>query len=305
LFASLPLAAPALLKPQQGPPREERVESLTARNTPLIALNHLGFLPDARKILIYRDASDAAPGEFTIRDIGQPREPFRQSRPLKKVKSDFGDCLTGDFSDITREAMYQITVGAERSVPFFIHKEVWRRTLPKAVGYYRYQRCGVEVPNVHPVCHLDDARRRDNGVHVDVTGGWHDAGDLRKWMSATLLNGIGLLQLARNLGARWDLTGAGLDPLLEEVRWGNRYFLKMQDTDGFVWADTAGGVNGDNSDNHWTDNQSNCLPPPRALSSPICLGVLGVGFRVLRGQGLTEPLPHVAAEGVDQHQLAC
>jgi hypothetical protein len=151
--------------------------------------------------------------------------------------------------------MYQVSIGDELSVPFFIQPDVWRRTLPKAVGYYRYQRCGVEVPNVHPACHLDDARRRDNGKHVDVTGGWHDAGDLRKWMSATMMNGIALLRLARNLGEHWDPAGSGLKPLLEEVKWGNRYFLKMQDTDGLVWADTAGGVGGDNSDNHWTDNR--------------------------------------------------
>ena len=75
-------------------------------------------------------------------------------------------------------------------------------------------------------------------------------------MDATLLNAIGLLRLARNLGAQWDAGGSGLAPLLEEVRWGNRYFLKMQDTDGLVWADVAGGVNGDNSDNHWTDNRT-------------------------------------------------
>ena len=49
-----------------------------------------------------------------------------------------------------------------------------------AVGYYRYQRCGVEVPGVHPACHLDDARRRDNGQHVDQVGGWHDAGGRRR-----------------------------------------------------------------------------------------------------------------------------
>ena len=123
------------------------------------------------------------------------------------------------------------------------------------MGYYRWQRCGVAVPNMHAGCHLDDARRRDTGERVDVSGGWHDAGDLRKWMSATLLNGIGLLRLARNLGEKWDAAGSGIAALLEEVRWGNRYFHKMQDKDGLVWADTAGGVNGDNSDNHWTDNQ--------------------------------------------------
>src|ERR1039458_9666356 len=69
------------------------------------------------------------------------------------------------------------------------------------------------------------------------------------------LNAIGLLRVARNLGAHWDAGGSGLPALLDEVRWGNRYFLKMQDSDGLVWADVAGGVNGDNSDNHWTDNR--------------------------------------------------
>ncbi len=246
---------PAVLAAQKGPPEVARVEKLTAPPRPAIALNHLGFLPDANKILLYRDASDAAPGEFSIRDIGQPAEPFRQSRPLKRVKSDFGDCLVGDFSDLRRLGMYQVTVGEERSVPFFIRSDVWRRTLPKAVSYYAAQRCGCAVPNVHPACHLDDARRRDNGVYVDTTGGWHDAGDLRKWIGVTMLNGVALLHLARNLGEQWNRDGSGAAPLLDEVRWGNRYFLKMQDADGQVWNDVGGGVNGDNSDNHWTDNQ--------------------------------------------------
>ncbi|MBI4876214.1 MAG: glycoside hydrolase family 9 protein [Acidobacteria bacterium] len=114
----------------------------------------------------------------------------------------------------------------------------------------------MAVPNVHPACHLDDAIRRDTGEHADVAGGWHDAGDVRKWMDATMLVGIGILQVARNLEAAWDLAGPGLQPLLEEVKWGSRYFLKMQDRNGRVWADTGGGVNGDNSDNHWTDNQT-------------------------------------------------
>jgi hypothetical protein len=247
--------APALLAAQQGPPREERVESLTPARTPTIALNHLGFLPKARKVVVVRAAGEAAPAEFAVRDIGSPPQPFRLTLPLKKVSSDLGDCLVGDFSELEREAMYQLTVGQERSAPFFIRKDVWRRTLPKAENYIHAQRCGVEAPNVHPVCHLDDARRRDTGQHVDVTGGWHDAGDLRKWMSATMLDGFALLELARNLGEGWDPAGSGLAPLLDEMRWGNRYFLKMQDTDGRVWNDTAGGVNGDNSDNHWTDNK--------------------------------------------------
>jgi hypothetical protein len=253
-FLSLGASAPVLLSAQQQA-RPEPVESMRPGESPAIAMNHLGFLPKARKQVIYRYVGDFAPEEFSIRDIGGPAKPFNITRPLKRYDSEVITCLVGDFSDIEREGMYQVTVDDELSVPFFIRPDVWRRTLPKAVGYYRYQRCGVEVPGVHPVCHLDDARRRDDGQRVDVTGGWHDAGDLRKWMDVTMLNAVALLRLIRNLGDRWNPAGGGIAPVLEEVRWGNRYFLKMQDADGLVFADTAGGVNGDNSDNHWTDNK--------------------------------------------------
>jgi hypothetical protein len=250
------LTAPALASAQEGPPRPERIEHLTPAATPRIALNHLGFLPKARKRVIVR-ASE--PAEFLVRDIASnrfgwyglpPAPPL--TRPLVKTACDFGPCLTGDFTGLESAGMYQVSIPEERSVPFFIRPDVWLRTLPKAVGYIHAQRCGTEVPNVHPVCHLDDARRRDTGQHIDVTGGWHDAGDLRKWMSATMLNGFALLELA---GSSVRPHGIDTVSLLDEFRWGNQYFLKMQDADGLVFNDAAGGVNGDNSDNHWTDNR--------------------------------------------------
>jgi hypothetical protein len=245
---------PAVAAVQRAPVGEDPVEKQTAPPKPAIAMNHLGFLPRAPKTFIFRLTGGAAPAEFTVRDIGSSLKPFRVTKPLRKAASDFGECMVGDFSDVEQELMLQASAGGERSVPFFVRPDVWRRTLPKAVSYHRAQRCGVAVPNVHAACHLDDARRRDNGQYVDLTGGWHDAGDLRKWMDATMMNAFGLLHLARNLGEGWDLGGSGLAPIHEEVKWGNRYFLKMQDSDGLVWADVGGGVGGDNSDNHWTDN---------------------------------------------------
>lgn len=242
---------------QNPPPRQEAVESATPAEEPALVLSQVGFLPQSRKTVTYRLASGEAPPEtFTVRDIGGPPKPFSITRPLAQAPGDVPNCLAGDFTDLAREGYYQITAGDERCAPFFIRPDAWRRTLPKAVSYHHAQRCGMAVPNIHPACHLDDARRRDTGEHIDVTGGWHDAGDLRKWMDATMMAGFGLLRLARHLGDRWDLAGSGLPVLLDEMRWGNRYFLKMQDKDGRVWADTAGGVNGDNSDNHWTDNQA-------------------------------------------------
>jgi len=248
------LAAPAFA--QEGPPVKERVEELTAPGKPAIALNHLGFIPNARKTVLFRHPGPVAPVEFTLDEIGSNAKALRWRRPLRPVKCDFGPCLAGEFTDIDQPGLYQVTVGNLRSVPFFMRTDLWRRTLPKAFSFYFQERCGVAVPNVHPACHLDDARRRDNGQHIDVTGGWHDAGDLRKWMSTALHSGIAIAQMGRNLGKDWNLDGSGLNPILEELRWGNRYWLKMQDGDGRVWDDAAGGLNGDNSDNHWTDNRA-------------------------------------------------
>lgn len=237
---------------------QEAVERATPGQGPAMVLSQVGFLPGWRKTVIYRmNGEDAPPESFTVRDVGGSAKPI--TRPFVKAPGDVPNCLLGDFSDLQHEGYYQITAGAERSGPFFIRPDAWRRTLGKAVSYHHAQRCGVAVPNVHPACHLDDARRRDTGEHIDVTGGWHDAGDLRKWMDATMMAAFGLLRIARHLGDTWDPAGAGLGVLLDEVRWGNRYFLKMQDKDGRVWADTAGGINGDNSDNHWTDNQTGTL----------------------------------------------
>jgi len=267
------VAAAVSAAAQNTPHRQEAVESATPAEEPAIVLSQVGFVPKSRKTVTYRLVSGETPPEtFSLRDIGGPPQPFSLTRPLTAVAGDVPNCLIGDFSDLEREGFYQITAGDERCAPFFIRPDAWRRTLPKAVSYHHAQRCGVAVPNIHPACHLDDARRRDTGEHIDVTGGWHDAGDLRKWMDATMMAGFGLLRVARHLGDGWDLAGSGLPVLLDEMRWGNRYFLKMQDQDGRVWADTAGGVNGDNSDNHWTDNQTG-TPDDRFINPSKPAGV--------------------------------
>ena len=86
-FLGLGLSTPgAMLFAQQGPPREERVESMTPDPQPAIALNHLGFLPAIEKgsdLSGFR--ASTAPANFTIRDIGGPAKPFRETRPLKRV----------------------------------------------------------------------------------------------------------------------------------------------------------------------------------------------------------------------------
>ncbi len=83
-------------------------------------------------------------------------------------------------------------------------------------------------------------------LHQDVTGGWHDACDLRKWVEAILFGMLGLGQLALVKGADAEL--------VDELRWGNSYFLKMQEPAGYIMNYVGGDyfVHADN--NRWTDN---------------------------------------------------
>jgi hypothetical protein len=70
------VAAPALLAAQQQRTSDPRLAELTPRPKPAIAMNHLGFLPKARKCVLYRLSGGAEPREFMMREIGSG-PPFR------------------------------------------------------------------------------------------------------------------------------------------------------------------------------------------------------------------------------------
>jgi hypothetical protein len=83
---------------------------------------------------------------------------------------------------------------------------------------------------------------------MDLVGGWHDASDLLKWSGPTLVGMFGLLNIAERSGERQLMAR-----VLEEVRWGNLYFLKLQAPEGYFYKHGIGG-DAPEEGNHWTDN---------------------------------------------------
>jgi len=216
--------------------------------SPKLGVSHIGFRPNSRKRVVIPSSGA---------DIQQQVQITSGSSVVQTVLGnstsyDFGAAAVLDFSALSTAGAYRAVWNGQQSPSFSINSNVWRNILSTLTKYQTAQRCGTAVSGVHAACHLDDSRRRDTGAILGAAGGWHDAGDLRKWVDSTLMDLFGILGIIRNLGQNWN--AAGLAPLLTEAKWGNAFFLKMQDTDGLVWSDTAGGVNGDNSDNHWTDN---------------------------------------------------
>jgi len=134
-----------------------------------------------------------------------------------------------------------------RSHPFTLGPgAVFRGVAELTYRFLYYQRCGGAVPGWHAACHLDDGRLPD-GTHANVAGGWHDAGDLNKWMYPNgpplVLYGLASAYLAHPAAFNAiDRHGNGRSDLLDEVLWGANWLLSMRNpgTGGLYGSVTTG-----------------------------------------------------------------
>src|SRR5689334_3014553 len=95
---SIGVAIPTALAAQRRQTLDPRLSKSTAAPKPAIAINHLGYLRKAKKPVIYRlTGSGTPPVEFRLTEIGIPTPPFSMTGPLRRVTSDFGEFLGGDF----------------------------------------------------------------------------------------------------------------------------------------------------------------------------------------------------------------
>ncbi len=189
-----------------------------------------------------------------------------------------GDWLVGDFSGVTRPGLYRAVLPGVTawSFPFVVSDGAYSRLIPMFLNYVHSQRCGDFENELRGPCHLDDGTRSDTGEPVDAVGGWHDAGDLRKWMVTTPMPILGFFALRDRLGyaRNWWGERPHEDDVLAEASWGLRWLLKMQDpATGMFYEDVGGGGDSrrqpgmswwyenhagcyaDNSGNHFSDNR--------------------------------------------------
>ena len=208
-----------------------------------VTMNQVGFLPGAQKTCVLAGEGSSA---FAVIGLESGEAGYRGA--LQASRGDLGAFRVGDFSALQDPGTYYVQAGGSRSYPFRIGHDVYDPILQMMVRYFSLQRCGLSATGYLAPCHCDDGVRLDNGAHQDVTGGWHDASDLRKWVGATLYGMIGLARTLERLQPEWGTA------ILDELRWGNRYFLAMQEPAGYVMSHVGGDVAQHADSNRWTDN---------------------------------------------------
>ncbi len=236
-------------------------------NTSVI-VNHIGFRPDdplKRAILPVGQQTTGYLGSFLFKVVhvsefiqhalnspgGREALHWRQATAIEETP--LGRYAVCDLSALTARGGYQIFSDTGASQPFLIYRDGWKRCFRLLLEWYRIASCGEAVPGYHERCHLDDCRLTSNGKHVDLVGGWHDAGDLRKWTSTMALVSQRLADFVEEQGPELDRTGVDPELVWRQLERGAAYLLKTVDPlSGLAWHNVAS--EDDNSCNVWTDN---------------------------------------------------
>jgi hypothetical protein len=218
-----------------------------------ILLNQTGFLPVSFKT--FRTSESRGQKEFSIMDMSTSKAIF--TGVVTEKKGDWGKVYIGDFSTVQTPGKYYVQFGDKASEPVSISSLQYVYNLEKHLNWFLSQRCGDPKHGWERGQHRDDGVRLDNRKHQDVSGGWHDAADLRKW--GMTINGLwALSEVYLSLSAENIPDFGGKKELIarikDEFNWGNKYYSAMQEPQGYLMEQVGGDVYKHGDNNRFTDN---------------------------------------------------
>ncbi|MDZ7374981.1 MAG: glycoside hydrolase family 9 protein, partial [candidate division KSB1 bacterium] len=207
-----------------------------------LRLNQVGFLPQEEKTALAFSHRPSGHRRFEIVEATSGRRvlgPVRLGKDLGAFAR-FAHHYEIDLTPLRTPGLYELRIlgGEGQAVRFTVGPLVYRPYPAVILSYLRQQRCGYN-PFLDEVCHPRDGRTYEgpvpDGTYLDVTGGWHDAGDYLRYL-LTSSNTVGRLLLAFRLfpSAFSDSVDAlghpfpnGVPDVLDEARWGLEWMLKL------------------------------------------------------------------------------
>ena len=209
-----------------------------------IRVNKMGYLTDDLKKAVVMIPQGTTPdvSNITIVDIMTGKATTPDKIAEAPAWEPMGTCYTVDFTSLKTPGRYVIKGAGAESPEFGIGDDVYTGANEIPLYYMRQQRCGFN-PVLNSKCHQHDGflvlSGADDGKHVDVTGGWHDASDYLQYLT-TSANAVFQMLFAyqQNPGIwadRFDAAGLpgknGVPDILDEARWGLEWMMKMNPSD--------------------------------------------------------------------------
>ncbi|MBN1302442.1 MAG: glycoside hydrolase family 9 protein [Melioribacteraceae bacterium] len=216
-----------------------------------VRVNQLGFLPNSIKVAVFISKDEVDLENFSINDaltdeIISSYSNVKQYGDYPPFKSTY----RLDFSEFDRSGAFYIKANGVQSVNFRIGAHVYDGIADFILQYMRQQRCGYN-PFLKDSCHTDDGyiiyHPEHDSLHIDVTGGWHDASDYLQYVT-TSANAVHQMLFAyqQNPGVYEDKYNSdgedepnGIPDILDEARWGLDWLVKMNPDSGEMFNQIA------------------------------------------------------------------
>ena len=269
----------------------KKVEGSGEIQMPEIAINQIGYLPGAYKSATIRESAlyqtvrliDESTGEAVLEEN---IDGGIEDHDSGEIEAAF------DFTGISKEGTYHIEAGDAKSASFRIASDVYDEAFKASIKMLYYQRCGTELDAkyagdfAHPVCHGEKAvLYEDRSVKLDVSGGWHDAGDYGRYSVAGAKAAADLLLAYEKypslFGDDLDIpeSGNGIPDVLDEAKYELDWLFKMQRDDGGVYHKvTCSNFPGEVMPEDETDEL--IIMPVSTTSTGDFAGVMSIAARV-------------------------
>ena len=210
-----------------------------------ININQLGYKPESKKIAVIRGKAGSTASVVNA-DSGEEVYTGNISAAIENVSADETN-YQFDFSSVTTPGKYFIKCEGieDASYTFEISENPYGKLLDDSIRMLYLQRCGTEVVDDefgHVACHDTEATIYGTSDKIEVSGGWHDAGDYGRYIVAAAKAVADVLYAYQadptaysdNIGI--PESGNGTPDVLDEVRYELEWMLKMQDqADGGVY----------------------------------------------------------------------
>lgn len=211
---------------------------------PSINVDQVGYRTNGKKIAVFRDVTEQT--EFNVVNADTKKAVFTGKLENKTDNKSANETnWTGDFSSVKDAGKYYISCeGLDDSYTFEIGDKVYSNLLDDSVRMLYLQRCGVKIEDKdfgHEACHTEMATVYGTNDKVDVSGGWHDAGDYGRYVVPAAKAVADLLYAyeadpelySDDIGI--PESGNGTPDILDEARFELEWMMKMQTADGGVY----------------------------------------------------------------------
>lgn len=214
------------------------------KNTPFgIFVCQAGYPASSEKTAVIPFAAD----EFTVEDSeGNVR--YKGKTSSFGFDESSGDTVyIADFSQLREHGTYRVCSCGKRSAVFRIGGNIYDKALLLSSKAFYFLRCGCGLSEQHAgkyhhaPCHRSPAILfEDRSVMLDVSGGWHDAGDYGRYVTAGACAAAHLLYAYKMFPGIFeklelDIPREEMPDILSEIKYELEWLLKMQREDGGVY----------------------------------------------------------------------